>query len=313
MSTKGRRSESAQKGHNILEVEMTTPDGDDDQIRHNLTTAASSPHWRNTWLFAAGRLYTGGDYHRRLVLEIIASCDQRGHWPGWLYQIAPELAADMLDDGMAVTRPNDQRQLVELALRNLDGPVPENPVAIVRGLSAAARNDVEQRLKIREVLGEAANAVGVRQSVAVNLLTPGESFGSHIPGVSLYDLRRHVDMWRYKAPTGSKVTVGQLLREAFADAGAGDDFPSRQIVEAAMRECDDLVLRRTTFGDLWPESSGKQFECPALYAALDDPEGKLMLEIALGAMQPEDWAGRSLLARAYWSAASRRPVGARLS
>jgi hypothetical protein len=80
-----------------------------------------------------------------------------------------------------------------------------------------------------------------------------------------------------------------------------------------MRECDDLVLRRTTFGDLWPESSGKQFECPALYAALDDPEGKLMLEIALGAMQPEDWAGRSLLARAYWSAASRRPVGARLS
>ena len=288
-------------------------DGDDNQIRRNLTTTASSPHWRNTWLFGAGRLYTGGDHHRHLVLDIIASCDERGHWPGWLYQVSPELAADMLDDGMAVTRPNDQRKLVELALGNLEGPMPEDPVSIVRGLSAAALNDIEQRLRIREVLGEAANAGGVRQSVAVNLLTPGESFGSAIPGVSLYDLRRYVDMWQYKAPTGPKVKVGQLLREALANTGAGNDFPARDIIEVALRECDDLVLRRTASGDLWPETSGKQFKCPGLTAALDDPDAKVMLEIALSAIQPEDWAGRSLLARAYWSAVSRQPVGARLS
>ena len=142
-------------------------DGGDDLIRHNLTTTAASPHWRNTWLFAAGRLYTGGDHHRALVLDIIARSDKGGHWPGWLYQTAPELAADVLDDGLAATRPNDQRRLIELALRSLDGPVPEEPKAIARGLSAAA-NSPEHKFIIRDTLREAVkqrcSPVGGRSS-----------------------------------------------------------------------------------------------------------------------------------------------------
>jgi hypothetical protein len=55
---------------------------------------------RNTWLFAAGRLFAGGDFHRKLVLDIIGHCDQRGHWPGWLYQAAPELCRGRFGAGL---------------------------------------------------------------------------------------------------------------------------------------------------------------------------------------------------------------------
>lgn len=287
-------------------------EGGDDQIRANLTTTAASPHWRNTWLFAAGRLFSGGDYHRKLVLDIVDHCDERGHWPGWLYQAAPELAADMLDDGLAATRPNDQRRLIELALRCLDGPVPEEPKAIARGLTAAATNRVEHQLMIRDVLRGAVNTSGVRQSVAAALLRYGSSFGSQLPGLP-ENMNRYVDMWLYKAPSGQKHTVGQLLRDALQRYSGGADYPGRELVEAALAECDQLVLRRTASGDLWPVSSGKVFNCADLHAALTDPDASAALQIALDTLEPNDWAARSMLARSYWPAPARWPVGAQLT
>ena len=286
-------------------------DGGEDQIRRNLTTTACSPHWRNTWLFAAGRHFAGGDYHRGLVLDIIDHCDQRGHWPSWLYQAAPELAADMLDDGLAATRPNDQRRLIDMALRCLDGPVPEEPKAIARGLSAAAKNSTEHQLMIRRVLRDAMGSSGVRQSVAAALLRYGASFGSQLPGLP-EDQHRYVDMWRYKAPAGKKHTVGDLLRVALHRYTGGEDFPGRELVDEALAECDQLVLRRTASGDLWSVSSGKVFNCAHLHAALADPDVSVALQIALDTLEPNDWAARSMLARSYWPAVARWPIGGQL-
>jgi hypothetical protein len=283
-------------------------DGDEGLIRQNLTTTAVSPHWRNTWLFAAGRLYTGGEHHRGLVLDIIDQCDQRGHWPGWLYQAAPELAADMLDDGLAATRPNDQRRLLDMTLRCLDGPVPEDPKAIARGLWAAAKNSTEHQLTIRGVLRDAVNSNGVRQSVAANLLHYGNSFGSTIPGLP-EEMSRYVDMWRYKHPTGAKHSVGALLRDALDRYTGGLDYPGRELVSAALDECEQLVLRRTASGDLWSVSSGKVFNCAHLHAALDDSDASAAVQIALDALEPNDWAARSMLARSYWPAVARWPIG----
>lgn len=146
--------------------------------------------------------------------------------------------------------------------------------------------------------------------MAANLLYFGK-FGSTIPGLP-ENMSRYVDMWRYKHPTGARVKVGQLLREALARAGGGEDYPARDIVDEAFTECDQLVLRRTASGDLWSVTSGKVFNCAGLHAALNDPEAKVVLEIALDTLQPEDWAARSMLARAYWPAAARWPIGSRL-
>ena len=96
--------------------------GDDASIRRNLIASACSPAWRNAWLFAAGRLFADSDHRARLVVAIVEHCDSDDLWPGWLYPAAPELAAHMLDDGLAANRPIAQKQLVEVALRCLAGP-----------------------------------------------------------------------------------------------------------------------------------------------------------------------------------------------
>jgi len=285
-------------------------DGGDELIRHNLTVTAAGPHWRNTWLFAAGRLFSGGDHHRRLVLDIVSRCDEEGHWPGWLYKAAPELAADMLDDGLAATRPNDQSSLVELALRCLQGPFPEDPRAVARGLQSALSNG-QSNVDLRVLLQEAMSSGGVTRTVAANLWHYGEAFGSEIPRLER-EYSREVDMWQYRHPTGARFKVGELLRESLSDAGAGDDFPARALVDAALQECDQLTLRRTHSGGLWPDMSGKSFTCPALHAALSNDEASVVLELAVEGLRRDDWAARSLLARAYWPTAARRPVGAML-
>jgi hypothetical protein len=189
--------------------------------------------------------------------------------------------------------------------------VPEEPKAIGRGLSSAAATSSQHSFIIRDTLREAANSNGVRQSVAANLLYFGESFGATIPGLP-DDMSRYVDIWRYKHPTGAKVKVGQLLRQVLARAVAGEDYPAHDVVDEALRECDQLVLRRTASGDLWSVTSGKAFNCAGLHAALNDPDATLVLEIALDSLKPEDWAARSMLARAYWPTAARWPIGSRL-
>lgn len=73
--------------------------GDDASIKRNLTAAACSPAWRNTWLFAAGQLFAESDHRSQLVIEVVEQCDSSGLWPGWLYPAGPELAAYILDDG----------------------------------------------------------------------------------------------------------------------------------------------------------------------------------------------------------------------
>jgi hypothetical protein len=54
-------------------------DSDDATIRRNLTAAACNPNWRNTWLFAAGRLFADSDHRRNLVVSSVERCDVEGH------------------------------------------------------------------------------------------------------------------------------------------------------------------------------------------------------------------------------------------
>jgi hypothetical protein len=178
-------------------------------------------------------------------------------------------------------------------------------------LRAAANNNDEHRFVIRDALRNAVNTSGVGQSVAAYMLIHGQSFGSTIPGLP-EDMHRFVDMWRYRHPTRAKTRVGQLLREALSRAGAGEEYPARALIDKALLECDRLVLRRTASGDLWPVLSEHGFDCEGLYEALNDPDAAVMLEIAADKMRPDDWAARSMLARAYWPVVARSPIGPRL-
>ena len=288
--------------------------------RDNLITAACSPHWRNAWLFGAGRLFTGADHQRALVLDVVEQCDQLGHWHGWLYPAGPELAADILDDGLAADRPHDRRRLIQVALRILNGPMPQDPKTLAEQLSAATdtagrtqglsvATTTTDRLFVRDTLREAFGGGPAAYEIAATLVYYG-SFGTHIPGQPS-EPRRYADMWRYREPIGDRVRVGALLRGTLQNYDP-QNYPPRQLVSEALQDCDQLELRRTDKGTLRPSRLPKVFNCANLHAALQDPDAELELRVILAALSATDWTAISMLARAYWPAISRWPIADRL-
>ena len=52
--------------------------GTDEEIRERLHLTAPGPHWRNAWVFAAGRTFTeGADSRRDLIVTITETTDKR--------------------------------------------------------------------------------------------------------------------------------------------------------------------------------------------------------------------------------------------
>jgi hypothetical protein len=284
--------------------------GDDDIIRHNLVLTARSPHWRNTWLFAAGKLFTEDDHRRNLVTAVVEQFDgdEENGWPGWLYPVGPELAAHLIDDGLAATKPLFQKTFVKVALRCLDGPVPEEFSAIGQALSYAADSKALNTL-IRNDLKTAF--AGTPTAVAVaSILVAEAAFNTVVPGQpSEKRMLHHVAHWSAPIKEGPAVTVGQMLRELFQDLG---DLPGASLLEAALAECDDLTLRRTQDGGLRPGPATFVHGVSHLSAVLADREATELLQLCLGSIEPAHWLARSVLARAVWSAWSRQPIGDQL-
>ncbi|SPM33094.1 hypothetical protein AU072_18345, partial [Mycobacterium rhizamassiliense] len=291
--------------------------------RENLVTAACSPHWRNAWLFGAGRLFTGNDHQRNLVLKVVEQCDEVGHWHGWLYPAAPELAADLLDDGLAANRPNDRRRLIEVVLRVLSGPLPTDPKSLAMKLAAATNEtghtgpDVagirSDRLFVRDRLRDAfarntPDEVGY--AVGAILLRFG-AFGAHIPGQPA-DLSQFVDLWNERGPGGQMVEIGQFLLDTL-QSYAPESYPPTTLVLRALDECNQLRMRRGKQGNLLPVINfRKAFGAHDLYAALEDSEAEQDLQIIIAAVPPEGWPVITFLAQRYWPTASRWPISERL-
>ncbi|MEA2769263.1 MAG: hypothetical protein QOD93_2225 [Acetobacteraceae bacterium] len=287
-------------------------DGDDDAIRTNLTATALSPHWRNSWLFAAGRLFSGSRHRRELVADIVEHCDENGHWPAWLYPAAPELAAYILEDGLAASQPNEQRRLIDAALRCLDGPVPQEPQIIAFGLRIACTLHALHTAHIRNSLKAALAASGARQTVA-RILAHYEQFGTaRVPGsYSLHELKEAADMWRFQIPrtgNGHSTSLAELLRPAFDELSTSASSHAVELVAAALIECDQLILTRIAGGGLWPAVAAQTGDWPNVTVALRDPDASELLQVCLGGLAPEDWAGQSLLAQSAGAFAGRHPV-----
>ena len=284
--------------------------GDDTVIRRNLTSTASSPHWRNMWLFAAGKLFTETDHRRNLVLEIVENYDATGEWPGWLYPVGPELAAHLLDDGLAATKPAAQKRLVEVALRSLNGPMPNEPRAVAQGLSYAMTSKT-LAARIRNALKSAFSSTPTAIAIAATLRNEGD-LGGRVPGEP-DEIRYLSDMWQLVPKTGQRVRLGRLLEDPLGALRSGDDIAGADLVEAALDECDSIILRKTPDGDLWPVPPRPSSKFPHLRKVLADQEASTVLELCLGALQPSEWAAQSHLARVMWAMLSRDPVSHQLT
>jgi hypothetical protein len=275
--------------------------GTDDEVRRRLHITAPSPHWRNTWVFAAGRLFSEGPDHRRdLIAEVIETIDKQPGWPGWLCPVGPELAADLLDDGLAATAPKWHRRLLDVALRSLTETIPQDMRGLARGLTAAATGN--NLLYIRGALKTALTGTPRAQAVARAIATLGE-FGSPIPGITQQSgqlSREH----------GKQLRVGKLLRPLLAEVEESADVMTK--VENALTELEDLTFRQTEGGALHVNTPAVTSQWLCTLEVLRDQDASMVLELLCGDLPADLWPAKNLLAKAVWPPLSRAPIGQQL-
>ena len=95
--------------------------GPDTEILKRLQALVEPTHWRNTWLFAAGKALSDHDHLDRQIVSILPSVDNRDLLRG---VVAPgaDLALDMLADNLTNQSPALNRSLYRHALNLLDYP-----------------------------------------------------------------------------------------------------------------------------------------------------------------------------------------------
>jgi hypothetical protein len=123
-----------------------------DIVSGRLRLAAASPHWRNTWLFAAGRRFADlQDHEHQALVELVESVDEAAvSRLGNIVPIGPRLALDLIDDGMARSLPKWRDRLIAQGLRVLDEPAPADLLSIARTLVRFADVGDEQRQLVAE-------------------------------------------------------------------------------------------------------------------------------------------------------------------
>src|SRR4051794_36240032 len=108
-------------------------EGSDEQVIDRLRLLADHPHWRNTWLLAAGRLLAASARFEELIADLLRTLgDGRGAL-GRRLSSGPALAAALLEDDLAARRPGFERSLVQVVLSVVEYP----PVGDLRGVAAA--------------------------------------------------------------------------------------------------------------------------------------------------------------------------------
>ena len=123
----------------------------------NLRIIAPSPHWRNTWLFAAGRILVEPhkNEHEELISLVTQIDETSSDRLGSLFPVGPQLAWDLIDDGIAEARPNRLEALARHGLQILNYPAPQRLDTFVGVLVRVAERSSAVRELGREALRDA--------------------------------------------------------------------------------------------------------------------------------------------------------------
>ena len=103
-------------------------DGTDDLVQKRLGIIAPASHWRNTFLFAAGKCFADRQHLRDTIYTICANLNEvpaNAEFHATIDQAilsGARLALDLLEDGSARRQPKYSKLLTRLALRLVDMP-----------------------------------------------------------------------------------------------------------------------------------------------------------------------------------------------
>jgi hypothetical protein len=142
--------------------------GSDTVVLQRLSLLVGSAHWRNTWLFAAGRIFTEREHLRRDLISLLEDKDVEDIV---MKLVAPgaDLALDLLDDDLAIDTPLQQRALAHHALTLLRCP-PDNDLERRAGvLYRYANEDQVIREDVYQAIEHAVNGNFVEKLAAEKL------------------------------------------------------------------------------------------------------------------------------------------------
>lgn len=151
-----------------LMAAMHVTTGSPDIVLARLSRAAASPHWRNVWLFAAGRLFAQPqDHQHQTLVELVETLDDTA-WTrlGPICRIGPALALDIIDDGMARSLPKWRDRLMSHGLTIFQAPTPPDPLGVARTLIRYADTGDDQRSLVVDALRDALSNAGTSDCAA---------------------------------------------------------------------------------------------------------------------------------------------------
>lgn len=267
---------------------------------HRLRLLAPSPHWRNTWLFATGKIFAEPRAHEhQAVIELVETIDETADERlGQLLPIGPELALNVLDDGMARAWPNWSRRLLAHGLHVLDAPSAFDLDWSLRILVRYADTGADQRDAVARMIRDDLTATANRLTVA--------SAAEMVPGIER-DLR--VD----ERTVGLGLVLDQIAR-APRPASPGVDWdafnddldtsPHAAALDPVIRGAADALeaIKNEVFTE--------EHEAD-LVACLNIPEAAAVLSAAVAHVLPGDVA-LFLQLRSVLSQRFRAPLGERI-
>lgn len=146
-----------------------------------LTQIAASPHWRNTFLFAAGRYFDEPQPHQqKAITDLVLGLDKdASERLGAFFPVGPRLAMEIVDDGM-VSEPRYLNRLVSHGLKTLNEPGGFDAVIFARMLMSAAAVSDRAREIIADDLRSALGSTSVPRSNAEDVQGVIHDFGDQL-------------------------------------------------------------------------------------------------------------------------------------
>ncbi len=260
----------------------------DGELMRALKHLAVSAHWRNTWLFAASRVFAEHEPLRNDMIVMLEELDTADPLSGWLMPGA-RLALDMLDEDIAAQQPRYTRLLLTRALRLLD-TYPSDTVN--RLMSVVHRITSRNPDLIHQVLDAINIRTNSRGKTTVTALDALAAWAQH-PGSASISARSRLDKIRNSPPPALKDAVDELR------AHSRNEIWQRQGIERPETELETIhavLLRAIAEADI-PTGQRPRLECVArvvsrgISLATDffDPELQRLVVDLVNGLEPQLW------------------------
>lgn len=304
--------------------------GPDIEVLDRLRLTAHSPHWRNTWLFTAGAVFSARQHLVRSLIELFDVLDSGLDRLGAVIPSAPELALDVLDDGLAAAYPVWVHQITDVAMRIVNLPPTIDAARVAQTLVRLSKDEPARSQIFGYLTTSVAGPPTSRVASAILLehmdaLAGGS--GSVGNQIRLVENRSHLtdqerdaaNVWSaiqgwqaleidYQRPNMKSIRLRGDLARSMEKLGADDGGTVTDLLKPVIDHLGDLMYVEGPDGYKLP---GMPNVLPhdAVTKVTRNEEAAMTLQMIIQSVDPDDWAVRVMINASLIAPIRRRTVG----